>query len=208
MSLIGAETLILYCYKHQNAQSNHCCNKIYFHLSIFFYSLHVFRITVWWLAGQLENVSQLPWVVDGVESKELTGGERLSILNRETLPGLICGGVRLNAFLVHSSCAVLHFEHCSGGIYYHTMIWITLSQECWCTCVGRELIKMYSKYIMATTRMHVILRSIYSYTFIVHIILYFIITAVTHMQYTASYIPYWHFAWISMSPLMFGASRK
>ncbi len=64
------------------------------------------------MTRNLEYVSQLPRVIDGVETKERAGDERFSVLSHETLPRFILGCHGLDAGLVHSFTTVLHLEHC------------------------------------------------------------------------------------------------
>ena len=66
------------------------------------------------MARNLEYVSQLPRVINGVETKQRTGNERLSVLSHETLPRFVLGGHGLDAGLVHSFSTILHLEHYDG----------------------------------------------------------------------------------------------
>ena len=86
------------------------------YLSVILKVFHVLRGAVWWFTRNLEYVSQLPRVVDGVEPKQRAGDERFSVLSHEALPCFVLWCHGLDTGLVHSFTTILHLKHCDNFV--------------------------------------------------------------------------------------------
>ena len=83
------------------------------YLSVVLKSFHVLVRAGRRVAGNLEDVCQLPGVIHGIETKQEAGDERFCVLSHETFPHLVCGSHGLDTVLVHTLSTVLHVEHCN-----------------------------------------------------------------------------------------------
>ena len=108
-----------------NTTEKHLTRKVYqgdFGLispSVPFKVLHVLISTGRWCTRNLQYVSQLPRVVDGVETEQRAGDEWFGVLGHKTLPGFIIGHHCIDAGLIHSFTTILHLEHCVDMVHNH-----------------------------------------------------------------------------------------